>query len=196
MTPILNDLDDIKNYLGIIPDMPLWVFGYASLMWHPDFPYDESDSAFLCGYHRRFCILSHVYRGTPEQPGVVMGLDRGGSCHGRAFKLAPSQIDEALESLWEREMRVMENAYRPCFKWLRTEQGAVPALTFLADPSHSHYIARQHDMDIPRMIAKSHGQRGSNLEYLERTVRQLQEAGVRDVRLEKLLEETLRLLTF
>ena len=76
--------------LPLDPDRPLWVFGYGSLMWNPEFPHTDRRMALLHSYHRRFCVYSHRYRGTPEKPGLVLGLDHGGSCHGVAFEVAPA----------------------------------------------------------------------------------------------------------
>src|SRR5437588_7990862 len=86
------------------PDQDLWVFGYGSLMWRPGFDFIERELAWLRGYHRALCIYSHVYRGTPERPGLVLGLDRGGSCHGIAYRLPPGRVGETLDRIWAREM--------------------------------------------------------------------------------------------
>ena len=82
----------------------LWLFGYGSLMWNPGFPHRVAEPALLHGWHRSFCIYSHRYRGTPERPGLVLGLDRGGSCRGMAFRVGAAHAAEALHYLWEREM--------------------------------------------------------------------------------------------
>jgi len=80
-----------------------WVFGYGSLMWRPGFPFEESQLAMVRGYHRALCVYSHVHRGTPEQPGLVLGLDRGGSCKGIAFRVRETLMDETLAYLRDRE---------------------------------------------------------------------------------------------
>ena len=81
----------------------LWVFGYGSLMWRPGFPYHDRRHAHLHGYHRSLCVFSHVHRGTPERPGLVLGLDRGGRCHGVAFRVAAPEADATVRYLRERE---------------------------------------------------------------------------------------------
>src|SRR4051812_41640052 len=87
-----------------LPGGDLWVFGYGSLMWDPGFEYLRSAPAMLRGYHRSFCVCSTRYRGTPEQPGLVLGLDRGGACRGIGFLIADACVDAVLRNLWEREM--------------------------------------------------------------------------------------------
>src|ERR1019366_3749592 len=83
---------------------PVWVFAYGSLMWNPDFAFAEARPGFLYGYHRSFCLYSRDYRGTPEYPGLVLGLDRGGSCRGIAYRLPPARVGEMLDRIWAREM--------------------------------------------------------------------------------------------
>ena len=92
----------------------IWVFGYGSLMWRPDFPHVETRPARLRGYHRALCVLSTRYRGTKARPGLVLGLDRGGSCVGRAFRVAARDADRVLAILHEREM--LNRVYNP--RWL------------------------------------------------------------------------------
>jgi cation transport regulator ChaC len=120
--------------LPLTPGAPLWVFGYGSLMWNPGFPHLERQPAVLHGYHRRFCVLSHYYRGTPERPGLVLGLDRGGSCRGIAFKVAPDDVEAVVAYLWEREM--VTGVYRPSLRQIRLPSGPVTACCFLADRHH------------------------------------------------------------
>src|SRR5215218_3255850 len=88
-----------------LPHGDLWVFAYGSLMWNPEFEYVRSAPAMLRGYHRSFCVYSTRYRGTPEQPGLVLGLDRGGSCRGIAYQIAAAKVERMLHDLWEREMQ-------------------------------------------------------------------------------------------
>src|SRR4051812_14280179 len=83
---------------------PVWIFAYGSLMWNPEFAFAEMRPAHLRGYHRSFCLYSRDYRGTPEQPGLVLGLDRGGSCHGIAYRLPPAEVGAVLDRIWAREM--------------------------------------------------------------------------------------------
>ena len=101
------------------PGEDFWVFGYGSLMWHPGFPHVEVRLAVLHGYHRRFCVYSHRYRGTPERPGLVLGLDRGGSCRGLAFRVPAAESAEVIDYLYEREM--ITGVYIPRWFSLETE---------------------------------------------------------------------------
>src|SRR5215213_5295427 len=105
---------------------PVWVFAYGSLMWNPDFDFAEARPAFLYGYHRGFCLYSRDYRGTPEQPGLVLGLDRGGSCHGIAYRLPADRVANSLDLIWAREMT--GRVYEMRRMVLRTAAGKVIGL--------------------------------------------------------------------
>src|SRR3954454_17836488 len=100
---------------------PVWLFAYGSLMWNPDFDFAESRPAFLYGYHRSFCLYSRDYRGTPERPGLALGLDRGGSCHGIPYRLPPDRVAESLDRILAREMTGRVYEMRPVA--LRTGAG-------------------------------------------------------------------------
>ncbi len=114
----------------------LWVFGYGSLMWRPGFPFVESCHAQLYGYHRALCILSHVHRGTPERPGLVLGLDRGGRCHGVAFRVAAGEAEPTLHYLREREQAT--SVYLERHLPVRFPDGrTVTALSYVADRTPS-----------------------------------------------------------
>jgi glutathione-specific gamma-glutamylcyclotransferase len=171
--------------LGLDPGEDLWVFGYGSLMWNPGFPHVESRPALLRGYHREFCVSSHRYRGTRERPGLVLGLDRGGSCRGIAFRAAAAAVPEALAYLWDREM--MSGVYRPRMVPVATREGAVRACAFVADPYHRQYCGCLSIDVVTARIRDCRGERGANLDYLANTVGHLRELGIRDARLERLL---------
>ncbi|HYG85709.1 MAG TPA: gamma-glutamylcyclotransferase [Azospirillum sp.] len=175
-------------------DAELWVFAYGSLMWNPGFPSIEHGMAVLHGYHRRFCIASHRYRGTPEKPGLVLGLDRGGSCRGMAFRVAAEHIPETLDYLWEREM--VNRTYRPRLLPVRLADGraVVDACTFVVDREHSQYCPCLDDAEMVERIACCAGERGSNLEYLTNTVEHLEQLGIHDARLSALMAEVHRRL--
>lgn len=164
--------------LPLTPGEPLWVFGYGSLMWNPGFPHLEQRPAVLHGYHRRFCVLSHRYRGTPERPGLVLGLDRGGSCRGIAFKVAPENVEPVVAYLWEREM--VTGVYRPSLKRIRLPAGPVTACCFLADPHHRQYCGHLGTDQTVAMIRTGIGVSGSNRDYLLNTVDHLRDLGIRD----------------
>src|SRR5450432_3059300 len=161
-----------------------WVFAYGSLLWNPLFPFAEARPATLRGLHRRFCLYSLASRGTPEQPGLVLGLDRGGSCTGVAYRLpAPVAMDE-LHLLWRREMVV--GAYRP--RWVRVRSGEreIHALTFVVRHAHPQYAGKLSLDEKACVIAQSKGAFGSSLDYLERTRVALVTHGIRDPYLEGL----------
>lgn len=167
------------------------MFGYGSLMWNPGFPAVEIRQAHLRGYHRRFCISSHHYRGTPENPGLVLGLDRGGSCHGIAFRVAATNVPETLRYLWEREM--ITRAYRPKLLTLNlaakddhTPPLKVCACTFVVDRKHEQYRGQLDETATVALIASGVGSNGSNREYLSNTVDHLRALGIHDARLETL----------
>lgn len=173
------------------PGEDLWIFGYGSLIWRPDFPFEERHRARLHGFHRRFCIYSYRYRGTPERPGLVLGLDRGGSCVGMAFRVAAAQAEAVSHALWAREM--VTAAYRPATVRVAIAGRTVGAGTFIADSRHRQYCADR-DLDgQARMIAFGHGTSGANADYLANTLVHLRELGIRDERLEA-LERRVRVL--
>ncbi len=161
-----------------------WVFAYGSLLWNPLFPFAESRPATLRGLHRQFCLYSLASRGTPEQPGLVLGLDRGGVCTGVVYRLpAPVALDE-LHLLWRREMVL--GAYRP--RWVRTQSGEreINALTFVVRRAHPQYAGKLSLDDKACVIARSKGAFGSSLDYLERTRVALVTHGIIDPYLERL----------
>jgi cation transport protein ChaC len=165
------------SQLGL-PAGDLWIFGYGSLMWHPGIPFVRWAPATIFGYHRAMCIYSSRWRGTPERPGLVLGLDRGGCCRGIAFQVRASEVPMALETLWEREMR--RAVYEPRLVRARVAGGEKQALTFIADPGHSGYAGKLSIARIAKRVATCSGDRGPNFEYLRRTVEHLTVIGVHD----------------
>ena len=136
----------------------LWVFAYGSLMWNPEFAVVERRIGTVRGFHRRFCLLQRRFRGTPERPGFVLALDRGGLCRGVAFRLPGMEIRETLMPVWRREMRGRGYVAR----WLpvATEAGTVSALTFLANRASDRYAGRLSDTEIAEKIPAPVGTRG------------------------------------
>jgi len=170
-----------------IPPGDLWIFGYGSLMWDPGFRYLERTPALVRGYHRAFCINSNRWRGTPERPGLVLGLDRGGACRGVAFLVAEADIEETLRALWHREMR--RRIYQPKLVRMRLPKKAeARCFTFVADPQHAGYAGELTIEEAAQRIATCCGARGPNLDYLTRTVEHLEALGVRDHNLLRVLE--------
>jgi len=168
-----------------------WVFGYGSLMWHPGFPHVEVRPARLRGLHRSFCVYSHRYRGTPQAPGLVLGLDRGGSCHGMAFRVPPGEAEETLDYLFEREM--MTGVYHPTWRRAETRDGAIRTLAFVVDRAHRQYAGDLDHDAVVALILQGCGDRGPCLQYLENTVHHLRALGLKDRALERLLAEAQRL---
>lgn len=168
-----------------LPAGDLWIFGYGSLMWDPGFSYLRSCPALVRGYHRRFCIYSRHWRGTPEHPGLVLGLDRGGTCHGMAFLVAANRIAATLAELWEREM--LTGVYVPRLVKAKLPHAMVEALAFVADRKHHNYAGRLTLEEMARLVANRSGARGPNLDYLLRTINYLAALGVEDRRLLRVL---------
>jgi cation transport protein ChaC len=167
----------------------LWVFGYGSLMWNPGFAFEERVPARLLGAHRSLCVLSVHWRGTPERPGLVLGLDRGGSCVGIAFRVAPERSEQTLIYLREREQVTM--IYRESVRrvWLRDGSArSVPAVAFLVDRSHAQYAGGLTHEQRLHHIRQGHGVGGPNRDYVLSTRDHLAELGIRDSEVEWLAE--------
>jgi cation transport protein ChaC len=166
---------------------PLWVFGYGSLIWKPDLSFDMRLPARVHGYHRRLCLWSRVNRGTPQCPGLVAGLDRGGSCTGVVYRVAARAVRSQFSQLWQREM--MTNSYEPRQLECRLLNGTfVSAVAFVTRRDAPNYAGRLNERQILEVFAKgSCGRYGTSLDYLASTVRALREHGLRDPHLERLL---------
>jgi cation transport protein ChaC len=169
-----------------------WIFGYGSLIWNPLFRYAERLPAVVHGFHRSFCLWSRMGRGTPEKSGLVLGLDRGGCCHGVAFRLDPDEARHELALLWRREMVL--GSYTP--RWLQvTINGSggreVKALAFVVNRHHPHYAGRLPLTALVETIATARGAFGSSAEYLFQTVDCLIAQGICDSRLARLREQVL-----
>ena len=158
---------------------PLWVFGYGSLMWRPGFRFAERSRAQLYGYHRSLCIFSHVHRGTPDAPGLVLGLDRGGRCRGVAFRVLAENVPATIEYLRAREQ--ITSVYIERHVHVRLDDGRrVPALTYVADRRHSQYAGRLPEADVMRLVRQGVGLSGANPDYVRATHEHLIEMGVSD----------------
>ncbi len=165
-----------------------WIFGYGSLMWRPGFSFLEHAPARIHGVHRALCVYSHIHRGTPARPGLVLGLDRGGSCRGRAFRVAPGDWRRVVGYLRAREQ--VTHVYREHVRTIRLERGerrSVRALVYLVDHTHPQYCPPLDLQDQAGLIRQGHGRSGANIDYLRNTVMHLRAAGISDHGLEKLL---------
>jgi cation transport protein ChaC len=166
----------------------LWVFGYGSLIWRPGFPFAERQLARVRGYHRALCVYSHVHRGTPERPGLVLGLDRGGSCRGIAFRVAAEHRDATIDYLRAREQ--VTSVYREIYLNAEIDGGrSVAALSYAVDRSHRQYAGRLAREDIVRLVAQGRGVSGANPDYVRATQAHLAELGMADATLDWLARE-------
>ena len=167
----------------------LWVFGYGSLMWRPGFDFQERVHARVTGLHRALCVYSFVHRGTPEKPGLVLGLDHGGACRGVAYQVAKGRRAETLTYLRAREQATMvyRETMRPVIFYGEPER-RVRALMYIVDRSHPQYAGR---LDLDRqvhIVRQGHGHSGPNRDYVLATVREIEAQGCRDAALHLLAE--------
>lgn len=165
----------------------LWVFGYGSLMWRPGFEFEERSPALVRGYHRSLCIFSHVHRGTPEKPGLVLGLDLGGDCRGVAFRVAAGRRDETLAYLREREQ--VTAVYLEALLPARLDDGRdVTSIAYIVDRTHPQYTGRLPASEVLRLVAQGHGVSGSDVDYVHSTHEHLIASGISDPALSFVVE--------
>jgi cation transport protein ChaC len=182
----------LDEFMAELPKGDLWVFGYGSLMWSPGFSYRQKSLGRVHGYHRALCILSTRYRGTSRKPGLVMGLCRGGSCWGIAYRVHAESVRPALARLWKREMP--RRVYAPRLLRVQLRSGReVRALAFLADPTHPAYVRELDLHGRARLVAQGIGQRGTAVDYIRNTLVHMREVGVTDPHLERVLHAALAL---
>ncbi len=167
----------------------VWLFAYGSLIWNPIIQFRDRHVASLHGYHRRFCLWSHINRGSMTRPGLVLGLDTGGCCRGVAFRIDANQAASELRLVWRREMVL--GSY--CPKWVVVTIGErqVRALAFIVNRAHSNYAGRLPSEVVLRTMLNASGYLGTPADYLLKTIHALLEHGVRD---EYLLELRKRVL--
>jgi len=166
------------------PGTPFWIFAYGSLMWNPEFAWDARHVATLRGYHRAFRIWSRINRGTPENPGLVLTLECGGSCRGLIYRISPDRVQEEMSRIWKREMTF--GSYRP--KWLNCIVGddSIRGLAFTVNRTCSGYAGRIPEEVVVEAIASAKGRYGPAYDYLFKTTETLREHGIRDARVEHL----------
>jgi len=172
------------------PAHDLWVFGYGSLIWNPLFHYVEKQRASIHGYHRAFCLRSRLGRGSVENPGLMLGLDRGGRCDGVAFRIAAGHVRHELTLVWRREMIL--GSYAP--RWVNARNGGqhkVKAIAFVVNHKHPHYVGKLPHETVIKTLATAHGKFGSGADYLYQTVDCLANHGINDAYLSKLRAEVM-----
>ena len=168
-------------------DGDLWVFGYGSLMWRPGFDFIEQAPARLIGEHRALCVYSWDHRGTPEKPGLVLGLDRGGACRGIAFRVAAKQRAATIAYLREREQTT--GVYHEVMRsvWLDNDaRERVSALAYVVDRGHVQYAGRLSLQQQLHFVRQGHGRSGANSDYVLSTVQAIEAEGFRDPQLHQL----------
>lgn len=167
----------------------LWLFGYGSLIWRPEFDFAERRPATVQGWHRALKMWSRINRGSPETPGLVFGLLSGGSCRGVAFRIPAAQALETLGRLWLREMPT--GVYDP--RWLRCQVsglpgGAVRALAFTLSRKSANFTGTLSDAHYRDIFARAVGRYGSSLDYARQTFEELQRHGIHDAALARLMQ--------
>jgi cation transport protein ChaC len=179
IAPLLHEIEGDKVAESEHGSDDLWVFGYGSLMWRPGFRYEECHRAEIRGFHRALCVYSYVHRGTPDRPGLVLGLDRGGACTGMAFRVAPAEAEATIAYLRAREQATL--VYQEKRLKITLEDGRpVTALTYVVDHDHEQYAGRLPTEELLRLIRQGEGMSGKNPEYVIATAAHLQEMGVAD----------------
>lgn len=163
----------------------VWIFAYGSLMWNPAIHVAERRFVRVHGYRRNFCLWTPLGRGSPDNPGMVLGLEPGGSCNGVALRLAPDLVESETQILWRREM--FSGVYKP--RWVRTlsKRGAISAIAFTMDTQHERYAGDISSERAVHALATAEGRLGSSYEYLASTVAHLDELGVGDGAMHRLL---------
>jgi cation transport protein ChaC len=164
----------------------LWVFGYGSLMWRPGFDYLERLPGRVIGLHRALCVYSFVHRGTPERPGLVLGLDRGGACRGIVFRVAAARREATIAYLRDREQ--VTSVYIESMRRVLLPGGEAKALLYVVDRGHPQYAGQ---LDFERQLAlvrEAHGRSGANIDYVLATVAEIEAQGCHDPTLHRLAE--------
>ena len=162
----------------------VWVFAYGSLIWNPAFHFVERRTGLIHGWHRRFCLWTELGRGTPDRPGLVLGLDRGGTCRGVVFRIAAPAVEEELDLIWRREM--VTASYTPRWVTAATPDGPVRAIAFTINRGHQRYAGRLSEDETAQVLARACGQLGTCQEYFRSTLDHLVALGIRDHGLEAL----------
>src|SRR5882672_7104516 len=179
---VLSEAEQDASVAELLEQHPrgadVWLFGYGSLVWNPIVHHEERRVARVHGFHRSFCLWSHVNRGSLQKPGLVLGLDAGGSCRGVAFRIAGRHAVEELRLLWRREMVL--GAYSPRWASVDSANETLRAIAFFVNRGHANYAGRLPLETVIKTLVSARGQLGTPAEYLLETVHGLVEHGVRD----------------
>jgi cation transport protein ChaC len=171
----------VAEIIGAAPEDGFWVFAYGSLIWNPAFDFIDSRVAVAHGWHRSFCLgWDRRFRGNPEQPGLMLALDRGGQCRGVIYRLPPDALKPNMDRLIRREMSMVPSAFPPRWINVATADGPIRALTFAMNRNSGRYINGLSADALADILATACGFRGSMAEYLFSTVAHLEELGIHD----------------
>ena len=169
---------------GLAPGEDVWLFGYGSLMWNPAIDFAEQRVATIYGFHRSYCLWLHLGRGSPDNPGLMLALDRGGSCRGLAFRIPAGEARAELLLAWRREM--FGGSYHARWVDARTAAGPIRAIAFVVNRAHPRYAGKLAEAEIAARIATATGALGSCTAYLDETLGALHALGLRDPGLERI----------
>ena len=185
LDPDVREANRREVLARVAPGEDVWIFAYGSLMWNPAFLHEEHVTGRIYGYHRRFCLWSRIGRGSPECPGLILAVDRGGSCRGVAIRIAAENVAEETQIVWRREM--IAGTYAPRWVNVRTARGLIPAVAFTVNRSHELYSGPLPFDETARCIAQAEGQIGRCRDYLIDMVAHLDELGIPDRPMHELL---------
>lgn len=171
----------------------LWLFAYGSLMWSPNCEYSQRVAGRVYGFHRSFCLWSRLNRGTPENPGLVLALESGGSCHGFAYRIPRGCVQALMLPLWKREM--VYGSYRPLWLNCHVKGGTRKALAFVINPHSTGYCGHLSESERIEFIVDGKGIYGTSADYLFNTVTALDQLDIHDVALHKLAQRVRERMT-
>jgi cation transport protein ChaC len=187
-TRVVSDAERAEQVAAMLARAPrpgrVWIFAFGSLIWNPAFHFIERRTARIHGFHRQFCLWARSGRGSPENPGLMLSLETGGSCSGVVYRLERDAAATELDVIWRREMFTM--SYRPVWVTAYTPKGPEPAIAFSANRKHERYVPGLEDAVIARYLATGAGPMGRCCDYLFDTVSHLRQLGIRDRRMEAL----------
>jgi cation transport protein ChaC len=171
---------EVERYVATAPAGDFWIFAYGSLIWNPATEFDAERIAVARGWHRNFCLFDQRFRGNPRQPGLMLCLDRGGTCRGVAYRLPAERLRENLHKLIRREMSMVPSAFPA--RWIKamTEAGPLIVLAFVINRRDPRYVGGLDLAERADRLAQAHGWKGSMAEYVLSTVHKLEELGIHD----------------